>query len=554
MKRDSDITKKEYLLLLMGVAALYFLSGKLSFFLSVSSSIVTLAIFFAEGVSLAAVLIYGKRVWPGVFGGQLVLALSSGLGLLPSLLISAINSAEILLAYHIFRYLNFSPHLRNLHHLYMLFGVIIFILQPFSAILGNIVLVMFGNNSLSMLGVNLFSWWFGNVMGQLLITPMLLIFYRDRQSLSLKPLLILLLFLLFCYGVFFYAPIENMALLLSITIPLIVFILVYLGFIYAMIGVLILSLVSLFSMHEGVGIFTAAQSSMDNLININFYIFAHIFVIYVYGVLIGEKEEALATLARMNEELEVRVKEEVKKRQEKEELLLVQSRQAQMGEMISMIAHQWRQPLNTLSLLVHKLYIKSQLGPLEDTFIHDFKENCTRQIRQMSQTIEDFRAFFKPQKKRKCFHLDSMVKEVTLLLEPLFQKEQIRIELDIHANIQVNGFENELSQVLINLLSNAKDVILQHEISVQKRFVRVGVEKRENEAYIYVEDHAGGIDTAIIDRIFDPYFSTKEEKNGTGLGLYMSRTIIEKHMDGKLYVQNTEDGAMFVIVLKMQTC
>jgi len=531
------------------VALLYFLSGKLSLYLSVESSIVTLAIFFAEGVSLAAVLIYGEKVWPGIFIGQFILALSSGLDIAPSLFIAAVNSAEAILAYRLFKYFHFDRRLYRLNDLYLLFAIIIFVLQPFSALLGNLGLILFSVNNTDMFYINLFSWWFGNAMGQMLVAPILLVFYRDRYSVNYRLFgLTNLFFLLFCYVLFFLSPISNLALLLSMSITIVVMIMGYSGFVYAMSSILILSVISLLSMHLGVGPFTVASNSTDNLININFYIFAHIFIVYVYGVLLEEKNEVLEKLESMNDHLEEKVKEEIEKRQEKEKLMLLQSRQAQMGEMISMIAHQWRQPLNTLSLVMQNLYIKYQLKALDDTYIEKFREDASRQIHQMSTTIEDFRMFFKPQKEKHLFNVPEIVNHVIEMLDPLYMNDNITIKYNIEEEAYVDGYANEFAQVLINIINNAKDAIVQN-IQDVPRSVEVHVEKKKDTVYVMIKDHAGGIDHEILQRIFEPYFSTKHDKEGTGLGLYMSKIIIEKHMGGRLYAQNHTDGARFVIVL-----
>jgi len=540
------------LILWSGIALLYFLSGKLSLYLSVENSLVTLAIFFAEGVSLAAVLIYGKRVWPAIFIGQMILALSSGLDITPSLFIAAVNSLEAVLAYHLFSYFQFDRELNMLSDLYLLFALVIFVLQPFSALLGNLVLIIFSVNDLDIFFVNLFSWWFGNMMGQIVLVPILLVFYRDMDSINYRLFgLVNLFFILFCYFIFFFLPVSNLTLLLSITIPLVILIMANTGFVYAMFSILILSLVSLFSMHQGVGPFAAADSSMDNILNISFYIFAHVFVVYVHGVLLREKDIVLEELEDMNSYLEEKVKEEIRKRREKEKLMLLRSRQAQMGEMISMIAHQWLQPLNTLSLVTQKLYLKYQMKQLDDEYVKKFKDDSNRQITQMSETINDFRLFFKPRTEKTVFDISRTIDHVKAILLPLYEKEGIVINSKKKEGITINGYPNEFVQVLVNIINNSRDAILQRGDTVS-RHIEVIIREEEKYAYVMVEDHAGGIDEEIIEKIFDPYFSTKTEKNGTGLGLYMSRTIIEEHMDGSIYAENHNDGVRFVIALPKQ--
>jgi signal transduction histidine kinase len=530
------------------LALLYFLCGKLSLYLSVENSIVTLAIFFAEGVSLAAVLIYGKKVWPGIFIGQLLLALSSGIDMGAALGISAVNSAEAVIVYYLFSRIRFSRELYRLHDLYLLFGGILLVLQPFSALLGNLILVVSGVNDMQSFLPNLFSWWFGNSMGQMLLTPILLILYRDRGTIRYLLFgVVVFVFLLFGYLVFFVTPVENLSLLMGMTIPVVVLVMLYIGLVYAMVCVFLLSLLALYATHLGIGAFTSA-SSTDNLININFYIFAHIFVLYVYGILVTEKDRALKALAEMNERLEERVREEIGKRQEKEKLLLLRSRQAQMGEMISMIAHQWRQPLNTLSLMLQKYYIRYQLKKIDEEAMKRMKDDMQSLLDQMSETINDFRDFFNPGKEKSYFNPAHTVRYIVSMLDPLYEHENIQIQTELEEDIRIYGYPNEFAQVLLNIINNAKDAIMQSDRQVPRR-ITVRMTCRDGYMTLTVEDRAGGISEEIIGKIFDPYFSTKLEKNGTGLGLYMSRMIIEEHMDGELQVTNHQGGARFEITL-----
>jgi len=265
----------------------------------------------------------------------------------------------------------------------------------------------------------------------------------------------------------------------------------------------------------------------------------------------SEKDAAVEKLENMNTHLEERVKEEVEKRQEKEKLMLLQSRQAQMGEMISMIAHQWRQPLNTLSLIMQNLYLKYKLKILDDAYMDKFKKDSTKQIEQMSSTIEDFRMFFRPQKEKQRFGIFETVDHVIKMLDPLYGHDQILIKANIKEEIYVDGYANEFAQVLINILNNAKDAILEKSDDEVPRRIDIETVKDEDEVCIIIQDHAGGIDEEILEKIFDPYFSTKEDKVGTGIGLYMSKIIIERHMGGKLSARNRYDGAQFMIILQL---
>jgi len=257
------------------------------------------------------------------------------------------------------------------------------------------------------------------------------------------------------------------------------------------------------------------------------------------------------TLEELNQSLEKRIKEEITKNQQYQAQMFHQSRLAQMGEMISMIAHQWRQPLNNLSLLTQTIAFKYERGKLNDTLIEEFNTNTKEQIIQMSKTIDDFRDFFKPNHHKKTFNIDDIIHHSIEILKPIFEKHSIHVEYTNHEEIEIFGFPNELGQVFINIFNNAKDALLENHI--EYKILKIGVKKHKEYISISIQDNADGVPEKNIEKIFDPYFSTKNEKNGTGLGLYMSKMIIEDHMDGELNIFNNTMGAVFEITLRDNT-
>jgi len=248
-----------------------------------------------------------------------------------------------------------------------------------------------------------------------------------------------------------------------------------------------------------------------------------------------------------NKNLEIEVESELEKNKQQQFLMLHQSRLAQMGEMISMIAHQWRQPLNTLSMLNNTVVLKFKRDKLDTDIMNYFNENSNKQIQQMSKTIDDFRDFFKPEKEKIDYCINDIIIHSIDMLNPVFSKYNLNIEFSDAQKIYSNGFANELGQALVNIINNAKDALVENKI-VDKEIV-VDLEQKGDKAIITIKDNAGGIPEDIIDKIFDPYFSTKLEKNGTGLGLYMTKLIIEEHLDGEIGVENIDDGATFSIEL-----
>jgi signal transduction histidine kinase len=220
--------------------------------------------------------------------------------------------------------------------------------------------------------------------------------------------------------------------------------------------------------------------------------------------------------------------------------------------MISMIAHQWKQPLNNLSLINQMLIFQYEDGKLDKDAIKEFDEESSKQIKQMSQTISDFTNFFSPEINTREFYLKEVVKQSLDFLRPILVKENIKINLEMkcETNILLKGYPNELGQMIINILNNAKDVLIEREVKDSQ--IWVNAERVKSQIHLSIEDNGGGIPLNVIGKIFDPYFSTKA-KNGTGLGLYMSKMIIEEHMDGQLLVSNTDRGAKFEIILSTKT-
>ncbi|MBI5641310.1 MAG: HAMP domain-containing histidine kinase [Nitrospirae bacterium] len=255
--------------------------------------------------------------------------------------------------------------------------------------------------------------------------------------------------------------------------------------------------------------------------------------------------ETLQRLEQLNSTLAQRVNEEVEKGRERDHLLIQQSKLAAMGEMIGNIAHQWRQPLNTVGLIVQDIRNAHQAGELDAEYLDESVKKAMEVILHMSLTIDAFRYFYKPEKEPGKFSVVDAVGRAVFFVEESFRKSHIEIELDIKDDLAADGFPNEYSQVLMNLLNNARDVLTEGNIERPKVLIRLF--REGDKAVVTVRDNGGGIPVHVMDRIFDPYFTTKKEGKGTGIGLYMSKMIIEKSMNGRLEATNTEDGAEFRI-------
>ncbi len=232
---------------------------------------------------------------------------------------------------------------------------------------------------------------------------------------------------------------------------------------------------------------------------------------------------------------------------EQEQLLIHQGRLAAMGEMIGNIAHQWRQPLNTLGIIIQGFPMSMDAGELTVEYLEERVERAMQLIYHMSKTIDDFRNFFSPDKEKVQFGLKGVVTNALSLIGDNFRSLGIQVQFDCSSDISINGYPNEFSQALLNILMNARDAIEQRNVHEPRIVVRMSTEN--NRMVLTIADNGGGIDKSIIDKVFDPYFTSKGPSHGTGLGLFIAKTIIEKSMNGKLSVHNTGEGAEFRIMV-----
>ena len=252
-------------------------------------------------------------------------------------------------------------------------------------------------------------------------------------------------------------------------------------------------------------------------------------------------------LEYLNNTLDTRIKEEINNRKKQEQLLIQQSKLAEMGEMISMIAHQWRQPLSALSTIIQNIHLRYSLDKLDKEYLDKQRVLSNALTEKMSKTIEDFRNFFKPNKEKHAFSIKDAISQTIFLIDDSFKSNSIKIEIQILDDIKLFGFESELSQVLLNILTNSKDAFL--EKNIENPHILIKTKRIQTHIKILISDNAGGINESIINKIFEPYFTTKDSYNGTGLGLYMSKIIIEQNMQGELKVRNIPQGVEFTIYI-----
>ncbi len=247
----------------------------------------------------------------------------------------------------------------------------------------------------------------------------------------------------------------------------------------------------------------------------------------------------------INKNLEIRIQESLDEMEVKNKHLIQQSRLAQMGEMISMIAHQWRQPLAAISATSSAINLKTQLNTIEKDNLLELTDKISDYSQHLSTTIDDFREFFKPNKIKQNTNYTELVQGVLSIIEISLNNKEIVLHKNLNSKIIFNTYSNEIKQVILNLIKNAEDILIENKI--EKPIITITT----NNNILTISDNGGGINQDILPKIFDPYFSTKIKKDGTGLGLYMSKTIIEEHCGGKLNVSNDKDGAIFTIDLEV---
>ncbi|MDA3056075.1 MULTISPECIES: PAS domain-containing sensor histidine kinase [unclassified Campylobacter] len=255
-------------------------------------------------------------------------------------------------------------------------------------------------------------------------------------------------------------------------------------------------------------------------------------------------KEQTKELTILNANLEKRVEEEIAKNEQSSRIMFRQSRLASMGEMMANIAHQWRQPLSELSIDLFKM--KQNLED-KDGFL-DTYEHAKQVIKNMSNTIDDFRNFFNANKPVENFLVSSCVDDAMIMLKGTLDRNDIKIDVKSQKNVFVYGHQSELTQVFMNILINAKDAFKNSEIKSKK--IQISIKSNDKFAIIDIKDNAGAIKDEIMERIFEPYFTTKHKSSGTGLGLYMSKMIVE-HMKGEIIAENLKNWVNFKIILPL---
>ncbi|MBF0565265.1 MAG: PAS domain S-box protein [Nitrospirae bacterium] len=290
---------------------------------------------------------------------------------------------------------------------------------------------------------------------------------------------------------------------------------------------------------------TRAGRIIDVEVSINYIRDSGLFFAFLRDVTDRKKMEI--ELGQLNRNLQRRVNEEVDKNRWKDQVMFEQSRQISMGELLVSIAHHWRQPLNAISVLAQEIRDANMFHDLTDDYLDSTVKTIMGELQSLSDTIDNFRSFYHAEKEKKRFGIADIVAKSLSLMEGYFKNLNITIEVDIKEDMFVEGYPNEFSRVILCILNNTKDIFEEREIGNGHINIKLQKGSETGKAILSISDDGGGINDDIIDKIFDPYFTTKPKSRGTGLGLYIAKAVVEKNMSGTIKAQNTDGGLEIII-------
>ena len=516
------------------LAAAYVVLGRFSLSVSQESHIVTIAIFAPEGAALAAVLLFGWRVWPGVFAGQLALAVISGLPWMPALAIAGVNSMEAILAWALFRRLGLSSALRAPRDVIGLLLLIAFVLQPFSALGGHAALLASHVITPDNLPSSLFAWWFGNVMGQFLLAPTLLVLHREwRASMAAGWLATAVVFLALTGALMALMPDNNLAMMLTLTVPLVVVLALNTSLSHALVATTAIAVAALAATRLGLGPF--ASGRWEDIANLNVFMLSQLFSALVTGMLNEERNRL---------------------RQHSWE----SQKQQMLGTLVGGIAHHLN---NALTPILGNIELAGFRLPEDDEEIRPLLDRARDGCLSAADLVKQLLVFSGRDfvSRKEPLNLNQAVSDVTNFLR---QTSDPDIEFSIRiaeAPLTIMGDLNHIERVTLNLLHNAMEATA----GLPRRVIHVelnrapadslrgipGLTPGQPHARLRIRDNGRGIPDADRARIFDPFFTTKDIGEGTGLGLSFARAVIREH-GGVILVESEEgEGASLVVYLPL---
>lgn len=292
----------------------------------------------------------------------------------------------------------------------------------------------------------------------------------------------------------------------------------------------------------------------DKIFNtIIIFSFISIFIVFLFSTILSlfitkhfrqihdlqekEVEEKTRELKDLNNKLELKIAQELSKNRKKDLIMFQQARFASLGEMLNNIAHQWRQPLGSISMIIQSFQVKMQFSKLTPEFVEQKTKDALLLAQNMSNTLDDFKNFFDPSRAKKRFFIKDCLEHSIELSKYILNKEGIKIELIIKKDIEIYSYYNELSHVFLNIISNSKDALISN-VDKNDRIIKIIVNSKKEFIFVNIIDNGGGIPLDIMPKIFEPYYTTKYKSAGTGIGLYMSKQIIERHIKGQISCKN----------------
>jgi signal transduction histidine kinase len=290
--------------------------------------------------------------------------------------------------------------------------------------------------------------------------------------------------------------------------------------------------------------------TVTSVLTIFMAFFSYIMILITKDVVKKYKDEVKCReeeLQSLNENLSMKVQNGIDEGKQKDKKILEQAKLARIGSMISMIAHQWRQPLTELSGILMELETATRFKKADEKHILGAIERSDKMIQFMSNTIDDFRNFYKPDKVKEEFLVSNSCKNAINIIGATLKNFHIKLNVNIENDKKIYGYPTEFSQVILNILSNAADILV--EKNIKNPQIDLNIDIKGILSIITIKDNAGGIAQKNQELIFDPYFSTKDSSKGTGLGLYISKLIVERNMGGELSVYNDDKGAVFKIIV-----
>lgn len=552
----SFFTYTELIMKILFISVVYFVSAKAVSPLSLVESGSVFAIWPPTGIALMFLFLFGYRIWPGIFIGALAINMTLT-QFLPSVQIAVTNTLGPLFAFWFLQKYD-ALNIFNTKKAMFIFFLSIFLASVITASGGCISLWIFGYIS-EITALNVWTGWFlGDLIGFLLISTIVESVRSKPNSIkrlfSVEGSLMLSTFIIVILVIFGPLTIFNLIEypVVYFLIPPLIWITLRFGQVIAVISLLIVAITSIYGTIIGYGPFLRDDPNQSLLLLQSFNGTLSITILLIAAIF-HESERAQKELKENKDNLVRQVQDGIEKNILQNQQMIQQSRLAQMGEMISMIAHQWRQPLGSISAASISLKIKSDLEYYDlskkdnalnyEKFVNKTLEQINEYVQNLTTTIDDFRNFYKPNKKLEVAKLEEVcLKSLSIIKQSLIGKGIDVIE-EYCSEDKLEMYSNEMMQVILNIVKNSQDNFIENKI--ENPYIKITTKNRT----ISISDNGGGVPEDIIEKIFDPYFSTKSEKNGTGLGLYMSKTIIEEHHNGKLTVENTDDGVCFTIEL-----